>query len=65
VKVLSNVELVRELQRQGWKVLHGARHYRAYPPDRSKAICTISVSPSDVRTMRNCIAQCRRSGAVL
>lgn len=54
-------EILDELRRQGWRVVLGA-HVKAYPPDESKPMVAMSSTPSDVRGLKNNIAQLRRSG---
>lgn len=55
-------ELVKELREQGWHVDESGRHIRAYPPDKSRPMVTLSKTPSDHRWKANTLAQLRRSG---
>jgi hypothetical protein len=57
--------IVKELERQGWRIIQGGKHQKAFPPDRDKPMVTIPNTPSDHRSLRNLIAQLRRSGADL
>jgi len=57
-------ELVRKLRRQGWRVSE-ARHYTAYPPDKSIPPIVFAKTPSDYRALKNTIARLRRAGADL
>jgi hypothetical protein len=57
-------ELLAKLQAQGWRIEEG-KHYKAFPPDLTKPMVPIPKTPSDHRSLRNTIAQLRRSGAQL
>ncbi len=54
-------ELVREAERQGWRVEPIGDGYQLYAPD-GETIVTIHVTESDVRALRNTIARMRRVG---
>jgi len=57
-------EIVGELRRQGWTVERTERgHYKAYPPDPAQKMVTFAGGLSgDHRTVKNAVAQLRRSG---
>lgn len=57
--------LIRTLKKQGWRVVHGGKHYKAYPPDRRFPMATLPVSPSDWRAWDNMVASLRRRGAAV
>lgn len=55
-------EIVRELERQRWRVEPTAKgHFKAYPPD-GRAMVTFGPVGNDPRAIKNIIAQLRRSG---
>ena len=55
-------ELLREAQRQGWRIEPTKRgHYKAWPPQGGPPV-TISGTPSDWRSIRNVVALMRRLG---
>lgn len=56
-------EIIRELERQGWRVERGKGHYKAFPPDKKKSMVTIPTTPSGGRWRQNLISQLRASGA--
>ena len=58
-------ELVRKLRKQGWTVDGSGRHYKAYPPDKSKPMVVFAKTPSDQRAFANTKSALRRSGAVI
>jgi len=58
-------EILEALEAQGWRIEHGGKHYRAFPPDRTKPMVTIQTTPSGKRWKQNLIALLRRSGADL
>jgi hypothetical protein len=57
--------LVRKLEAQGWRVVDGGKHLKAFPPDRTKPMVTLAKTPSDRRSIKNAMSQLRRSGAQL
>jgi hypothetical protein len=59
-------EIVAELRRQGWNVERTERgHYKARPPDAGKPMVTFAGGLSgDHRSVKNAVAQLRRSGFV-
>jgi hypothetical protein len=57
-------DLIRKLQEQGWRIEEG-KHYKAFPPDTTKPMVVIPKTPSDHRSLKNTIAQLRRSGAII
>lgn len=58
----SILSLLHELQRQGWQVRRGSKHYVVYPADKTKRCFTISVSPSDRNAERQIMRELRMSG---
>lgn len=58
-------ELINTLEAQGWRIERGGKHYKAYPPDRTKPMVTIPTTPGGGRWKQNLISQLRRSGADL
>ncbi len=58
-------DLIKELEKQGWKVTHRKKHFMAYPPDKTKSPVTIAASPSDHRAIKNLVAWCKERGAKL
>lgn len=58
-------EIVDRLEAQGWRVVKGKKHLKAYPPDKDKPMVTIPGTPGDQRSLKNLKAQLRRSGADL
>lgn len=60
------MEVLREIERQGWKVsLSGSGHWKCVPPDPKKKIVSLAQTPSDGRWYENMIAKLRRGGAKL
>lgn len=57
-------QIVKKLQGQGWRIVEG-KHYKCFPPDKAMPMVVIPKTPSDHRSIRNAIAQLRRSGADL
>lgn len=56
-------KVVREAERQGWKVTGlTSGHWKLVPPDRDKPIVHAAGTPSDRRNLDNTIALMRRSG---
>lgn len=55
-------KIVKRLEKQGWRVEHGKTHTKLFPPDKTKPIVVVPNTPSDHRSLRNSIAQIRRSG---
>lgn len=58
-------KIIDKLLAQGWRIEQGAKHIKAYPPDRTKPMVVIPGTPSDRRSLANLKAQLRRSGADL
>lgn len=54
-------EILREAERQGWRVVRGSKHFKLYAPD-GKTIVTAPTTPSDWRAIRDVIARMRRAG---
>lgn len=59
------LEIVRRARRQGFRVEQtGGDHWRFVPPDKTKGIYFSAGTPSDVRGLRNMIAELRQRGYV-
>ena len=58
-------EIAAKLEAQGWRVVKGAKHTIAYPPDRSRPAVILPETPGERRWKQNLISQLRRSGAEL
>jgi predicted RNA binding protein YcfA (HicA-like mRNA interferase family) len=58
-------EIIEKLESQGWRIERDRKHYKAFPPDRTKQMVTIPTTPSGSRWRPNLISQLRRSGANL
>jgi hypothetical protein len=56
-------KVLRELEQQGWRVTYNG-HYKAYPPDKSKPIVTMSSSPSDYYALKKQISDLKKSGYI-
>lgn len=55
--------LVKEAQRQGWRVQIGGKgQLKLVPPDPSHEMVVLHGTPSDHRAFRNAVAYMRRSG---
>ena len=57
--------IIEALERQGWKVRAGGKHWMVYPADKSQSPVAFPRTPSDYRSVKNMIAELRRKGAVL
>lgn len=55
-------ELVAMAREQGWEVVHARKHWRLYPTDKAQPPATLAMTPGDVRTVKNIIADLRRRG---
>lgn len=65
MKVYSPKELVRTLQRQGWRVAPTSGcHLVAYSPDGVHQV-TFAATKGETRAMKNTISRLRRAGAKL
>jgi hypothetical protein len=53
-------ELIPELEAQGWNIVYG-KHINAFPPNGMRMV-VISNTPSDSRSIMNCLSQLKRSG---
>lgn len=53
--------VVDEARRQGWRVVHGGKHWKLYAPDGS-TIETISTTPSRAGGVEQSIQRMRRAG---
>lgn len=58
-------EIAKRLEAQGWQLVKGKGHTKAYPPDPSKPMVVLPGTPGRGRWKANLIAQPRRSGADL
>jgi len=58
-------EIIEAIQRQGWRVRRGSKHYMVYPADPTKPPVAIPCTPSDHRSLLNIRADLRRRGARL
>src|SRR5262245_34306524 len=58
-------EILNKIEVQGWRIERDKRHYKCYPPDKTKRMVTIQTTPSGPRWKANLIAHLRRSGADL
>jgi hypothetical protein len=47
---------------QGWRLVEGGGHTKAYPPDITKPMVVLPGTPGGGRWRQNLIAQLRRSG---
>lgn len=54
--------LLKDLERQGWRIEPIKKGWMVYPPDSTKRGVTIHKTPSDHRSWANMIATLRRSG---
>jgi hypothetical protein len=54
--------LIKELSVQNWRVVLGGKHYKCYPPDKTKEIITISKTPSGPKAMNMIIRDLIKSG---
>ncbi len=60
------LEIVRQLQYQGWTVtISGGTHWRACPVDKRYPVQFFSFTPSDHRAIKNIRSQLRKAGAML
>ena len=58
-------EIEQAAREQGWQVGRTAKgHHKFVPPDPAKKIVMGSGTPSDVRSLRNLLAELRRQGFV-
>ena len=57
--------IIEEIQRQGWRVRLGKKHFMAYPADPSQPPIGLPTTPSDRRALANIVADLRRRGAIL
>lgn len=57
-------KLLRDLESQGWRIEMGEKKYKAWPPDKSKPMVTMSKTPSDIHALNQMIRQLRDSGYV-
>lgn len=56
-------KLVKDLEAQGWRTeFTGSGHIKAMPPDREHSPVIIPCSPSDHRSLKNCLSNIRHRG---
>lgn len=58
-------DLQRTAYSQGWRIEHGRKHLKWYPPDHARRVVITSLTPSDRRAVNNIQADLRRSGLVV
>ena len=56
------LEVLKEAQDQGWRVVDSSKGWMLYPPDRSQGPVAVHGTPSDRRALSNMIAEMRRRG---
>lgn len=57
-------KLVKDLERAGWRIEIGrSSHYKCWPPDKTKRMVVISLTPSDRRALQAIKHDLRHSGA--
>jgi predicted RNA binding protein YcfA (HicA-like mRNA interferase family) len=54
-------QLLRSLEKQGWRIKHKRKHYQAFSPD-GVTVVTLSMSPSDWRGWDNVMKHLKRGG---
>lgn len=54
--------ILREAERQGWRIEQGGKHIKAYPPDPSQSMVTIAQTASDKRAIKNVLSEMRKRG---
>lgn len=57
-------KILRGLERQGWRVTFGKKHYKVLSPDGQHRI-VVSMTPSDAHALGNIKSDLRRAGAVI
>ncbi|MDQ3662934.1 MAG: hypothetical protein M3454_18180 [Actinomycetota bacterium] len=55
-------KIMREAERQGWRIVQGTKHIKAYPPDPSHGMVTISSTAGDRNAIKNILRDLRRRG---
>jgi len=58
-------EMLARCEQQGWRIVDGGKHVKAYPPDKTMEIVTVAKTPSDHRAPENTRRDLRHSGADL
>lgn len=58
-------DLIEKAQAQGFRLERGENAFKLIPPDKSKAIVTISSTPSDCNVYWEMRRQLRKSGMVV
>jgi predicted RNA binding protein YcfA (HicA-like mRNA interferase family) len=54
--------LIKELEAQGFEVTKGRNSTHLVVRKKGQRVTTLPSTPSDHRTMKNCLADCRRAG---
>jgi len=57
-------DLVKEAERQGWRVEFSRGHYKLYAPNGDPRPITVASTPSDHRWLVNTVSKMRRHGFV-
>lgn len=55
-------KLLKEAERQGWRVEEGGKNYVLWPPDRTQSMVTVAKTASDVRALQNTIGRMKQRG---
>lgn len=64
--MFSLKDLIAMATAQGWRIERTqGSHWKFIPPDRSKRIVILAGTPSNSRSIKNSIADLRRSGFAL
>jgi hypothetical protein len=58
-------QIIILLRERGWRIEMGSKHYKIYPPDRSKRGMALPCSPSDRRAVYNMLTEIRARGTEL
>ncbi len=56
------LRLIRELEIQKWRIIQGGKHFKCYPPDKTKEIITVSKTPSGPNAMNMILRDLKKSG---
>lgn len=55
-------KLLKEAERQGWRVEEGGKNYLLWPPDKSQSMVTVAKTASDVKAIHNTIGRMKQRG---